>query len=162
MTSRSVSHTSFVIERKLMPPPKVVFQAWSNPDAKRRWSACHALADYRLDFRVGGGETSRVEMPDGTAYLVQSYFLDIVESERILYAYNMQLGETRLSASLVTVLFEPNGAGTRMTFTEQVAFLDGYQDREERLRGTESGLDRLEQELDGVLGHPATSKAIIK
>ena len=42
-----------------------------------------------------------------------------------------------------------------MVFTEQVAFLDGHQDRGERIRGTELGLDRLSLLLQGGLriGH---------
>ncbi|MBR0647545.1 SRPBCC family protein [Plastoroseomonas hellenica] len=151
MMQRSVTHTSFVVTRGLAAPPTAVFRAWSEPEAKRRWSACHAGTEHRLDFRVGGAETSRVAMPDGADYVVEARFLDIVEDVRILYAYSMRKGDTRLSASLVTVLFEPDGAGTRMVFTEQVAFLDGHQDPAERIRGTEEGLDRLRLELSGAM-----------
>jgi len=56
----------------------------------------------------------------------------------------MSFAGTRLSASLVTVTFEPSGKRTRMTFTEQLAILAGGTDaREQRLMGTEEGLDRL-------------------
>lgn len=150
MNARSVIHTSFVVERRLPAPPAAVFRAWSDPEAKRRWSACHAGTEHHLDFRVGGSETSRVAMPDGTLYVVEARFLDIVADARILYAFSMRRGDTPLSASLVTVVFEPEGAGTRMVFTEQVAFLDGHQDPAERIRGTEDGLDRLRLALPGA------------
>jgi hypothetical protein len=39
-----------------------------------------------------------------------------------------------------------------MIFTEQIAFLDGYSDREERIRGTEIGLDKLVLSLEPVDG----------
>jgi hypothetical protein len=67
----------------------------------------------------------------------------------------MHLAETRLSASLATVEFHSADQGTRMVFTEQVAFLDGHLDRGERIRGTELGLDRLSLLLQGGLriGH---------
>lgn len=56
----------------------------------------------------------------------------------------MSFAGTRLSASLVTVTFEPSGKKTRMTFTEPVAILAGGTDaREQQLMGTEEGLDRL-------------------
>jgi len=51
---------------------------------------------------------------------------------------------TRLSASLVTVTFETLGRNTKMTFTEQVAILSGGKvARDQRLLGTEQGMDRL-------------------
>jgi hypothetical protein len=34
-----------------------------------------------------------------------------------------------------------------MTYTEHAAYLDGHDDREQRIHGTESGLDRLALEL---------------
>jgi uncharacterized protein YndB with AHSA1/START domain len=154
VTQRSVSHTSFVIERDFAAPPRTVFRAWSDPDAKRRWSDCHsdmAHRDYSLDFRPGGSEMNRLVTPDGAMHLVQGHFFDIVADERIIYAYHISVGERRLSASLVTVQFEPSRAGTRMVFTEQVVFLDGYEDHGERIRGTREGLDRLELELHGAL-----------
>lgn len=154
MTQRSVAHTSFVIERNFAAPPQIVFRAWSDPDAKRRWSDCHSDMSnrhYSLDFRPGGSEMNRLVTPDGAVHLVQAHFFDIVADERIIYAYDISVGERRLSASLVTVQFEPSRAGTRMVFTEQVAFLDGYEDHGERIRGTKDGLDRLELELQGML-----------
>jgi uncharacterized protein YndB with AHSA1/START domain len=90
-------------------------------------------------------------------------FLDIVADRRIVYVYDMQLDERRLSVSLVTVMFEeaattatrPSKTTTRMTFTEQVTFLDGQGDSDERKEGTEVGLDRLGRLL--APGPPAGS-----
>lgn len=45
--------------------------------------------------------------------------------------------------SLVTVEFVASKRGTRMTYTEPLAYLDGHEDRAERLRGAEEALDRL-------------------
>ena len=46
--------------------------------------------------------------------------------------------------TLVTVVFERDGDGTRMTFTEQVVFFDGHGDLDERREGTEIGLSNLD------------------
>jgi hypothetical protein len=59
----------------------------------------------------------------------------------------MHLDETRISVSLATVELRPAGAGTRLTFTEQVVFLDGYDNAAEREEGTRAGLDNLDAEL---------------
>ena len=48
----------------------------------------------------------------------------------------MHLDDTRISVSLATVELKPARAGTRLIFTEQAAFLDGYNDLAEREEGT--------------------------
>ena len=59
----------------------------------------------------------------------------------------MHLDDTRISVSLATVVFKPARAGTRLIFTEQAVFLDGYNDLAEREEGTRAGLDNLDAEL---------------
>ncbi len=52
------------------------------------------------------------------------------------------------------VVFQAEGRGTKMIFTEQIAFLDGYNDRAERIRGTEIGLDKLVLSLQELRSPP--------
>jgi uncharacterized protein YndB with AHSA1/START domain len=147
MTERSVSHTSFVIERDFPAPPARVFNAWSDPDAKLSWSDCHTDAresEFSMDFRHGGHERYRVRLPDGLLIAVEKVFFDIVPDRRIIFGYDILIGDKRVSASLVTVSFEPSRKGTHMTYTEQLALLDGFTDVEERIHGTKEGFDRLE------------------
>lgn len=139
-------HTSFRIDRKLPALPARVFAAWSRAEAKQAWFSCHddwRNAGYALDFRVGGSEYNEVRDRDGVAHVFRAHFLDIVPDRRIVYAYELLLGERRISVSLVTVAFQPDAGGTLMSFTEQVVFLDGHADDGERREGTEVGLDRL-------------------
>jgi hypothetical protein len=50
----------------------------------------------------------------------------------------------------VTVTFATVGRKTKMTFTEQVAILSGGKAaRDQRLAGTEQGLDRLVEMVEG-------------
>lgn len=147
MTERSASHTSFVIERDFPAPPSRVFFAWSDAEAKLSWSDCHTDAresEFSMDFRHGGHERYRVRLPDGMAISVEKVFFDIVPDQRIIFGYDLVIGEKRVSASLVTVSFEPSSKGTHMTYTEQLALLDGFTDVEERIEGTNEGFDRLE------------------
>lgn len=154
MMQRCASHTSFVIDRLFDAPPDRVFAAWADPAAKRRWSDCHADLpnnEYSLDFRPGGAEILRVVYPDGSVQRVQKRYFDIVLNARIIFGYDIQLDSRRLSVSLVTVQFEPRGSRTRMLMTEYIAYLDGHEDLEERIRGTNEGLDRLDLELKTAL-----------
>jgi uncharacterized protein YndB with AHSA1/START domain len=145
------THTDFVIEREFDAAPDAVFQAWADPQAKQRWSDCHAehTTEYRLDFRPFGHETHQVDYPDGRIQRIEKVFFDIVAAQRIVFAYDIQLDARRLSVSLVTVEFFASRRGTRMVYTEQLTYLDGHEDRAQRLRGTEEGLDRLVLEFSG-------------
>lgn len=139
------THTDFVIEREFNATPEAVFMAWADPQAKRSWSDCHAenTIEYRLDFRPLGHETHHVAFPDGRIQQIEKVFFDIVTARRIVFAYEIRIDSRLLSVSLVTVEFSANRRGTRMVYTEQLAYVDGHEDRDVRLRGTEEGLDRL-------------------
>lgn len=145
-------HTDFVIEREFAATPTAVFQAWADPQAKRRWSDCHAehTTEYHLDFRPFGHETHRVVYPDGRVQHIEKVFFDIEEARRIVFAYDIQIDARRLCVSLVTVEFFASPRGTRMVYTEQLAYLDGHEDLAQRVRGTEEGFERLALALSGT------------
>jgi uncharacterized protein YndB with AHSA1/START domain len=139
------THTDFVIQREFAATPQAVYQAWADPEAKRSWSDCHAehTTEYSLDFKLHGRETHQVNYPDGRIQRIEKVFFDIVPEQRIVFAYDIALDGRRLSVSLVTVEFFASRSGTRMVYTEQLAYLDGHEDRDQRMRGTEEGMDRL-------------------
>lgn len=142
-----VVHTDFTIERRLKTSPQHAFRFWSEVELKSRWNDCHTdwtVLNASFDFRVGGTEHKHWRTPDGQDLTFTAHYLDIVPEKRIIYAYEMSFAGTRISASLVTVTFEPFRDRTQMAFTEQVAILQGGADaRQQRLVGTEQGMDRL-------------------
>jgi uncharacterized protein YndB with AHSA1/START domain len=150
MTTRSTTHAMFVIERMLPAPLARAFQAFANPESKRSWFACHEdwkTVAFELDFRVGGRERNEVVVPNGPRHTFEATYLDIIPDHRIIYAYAMYIDEHRISASLATQVFTAAAGRTKLTFTEQAAFLDGYEGDPDRRRGTELGLDALERWL---------------
>src|SRR3546814_10912582 len=58
----------------------------------------------------------------------------------------MTVGGNRISVSQATMQFEPAGGGTRLVFTEQDAFLDGYDDAGQREAGLRELLESLRSE----------------
>jgi uncharacterized protein YndB with AHSA1/START domain len=147
MLKRSVEHATFVVERTYEVSPGRAFAAWADAEAKARWFI-DSDATLELDFRVGGRERSRGTAPDGNTYSYEAIYQDIVPAERIVFTYEMHLRETRISVSLATVEFTPVGdSGTRLVFTEQGAFLDGYEPPARRADGMGSLLDALGREL---------------
>ena len=146
MNARSTEHTTITIERHFKAPLPRVFSAWVIPEQKQQWFACHGdwkQLDFQLDFRTGGSESNRVASGDGVVHAYQARYIDVVPNERFIYAFDMMLDDVRISVSLATVNFMPTFNGTKMIFTEQVVFLDGYSDNGSRLMGTEIGFDNL-------------------
>lgn len=66
---------------------------------------------------------------------------------RIVSAYTMARGETRISASLATVELLPEGSATKLVYTEQGAFLDGGDQPADREHGCRELLGALGTEL---------------
>lgn len=153
MTEEFTHHATFVIERLYAATPARVFKAFSDPQAKARWFAGPDdwVAGLReADFRVGGRERLSGGPKGGTIHTFDAIYQDIVANERIIYSYDMHLDEKRISVSLATVEFKPAGSGTRLIFTEQGVFLDGYDDAGSREQGTRGLLDKLEAHLQRV------------
>jgi uncharacterized protein YndB with AHSA1/START domain len=96
---------------------------------------------------VGGRERLSGVWPGGKVSAFDGLYHDIVADQRIVYSYAMQLDDVTISVSLATVEFKPAGAGARLIFTEQAAFLDGYDDAGSREQGTGALLDNLGAEL---------------
>ncbi len=149
----SVQHGTFTIEREFAFPPARVFAAWAEPEAKSAWFAGTAdkwkELERRMDFRVGGSERLRGQWVSGPVSDFQAHYHDIVRGRRIVYSYTMHIDERKISVSLATIEFAPAGRGTKLTLTEQGAFLDGYDDAGSRERGTNALIDALGRSLEG-------------
>jgi uncharacterized protein YndB with AHSA1/START domain len=162
MTARSVTHATFVIERVYNTPQARVFAALSDPSEKQHWF--HGPEEwgpdeYSMDFREGGVEVSRGGPPGGPLITYEARFEEIVPGERIISTYVMCHDDTRISVSLATVQLQPEGSGTRLTFTESGAYLDAFDKPGLREHGTAELLDALGAYLvrDVPVPEPATA-----
>jgi uncharacterized protein YndB with AHSA1/START domain len=140
----AVVHNSFTIERTYPSPPARVFSAFADRDLKSRWFGGPEI-EHELDFRVGGHE--RLRNRGGGQAFFESRYHAIVRERRIVFSYDLHLDGAHVSTSLTTVELEPDGAGTRLTFTEQGAFFDGLDDPAGREHGTGGLLDALGEAL---------------
>jgi uncharacterized protein YndB with AHSA1/START domain len=148
--ARSMVHATFKIEKTYPQPPDRVFRAWGRPELKIQWFKGPdewERGTYELDFRIGGREVSKVGPKGGSVHGYEAFYHDIVDNERIVYAYDMYLDDTRISVSLATVSFAPDGTGTRLVFNELGTYLDGYDDAGKREYGTNELLKALGQAL---------------
>jgi uncharacterized protein YndB with AHSA1/START domain len=149
MTQTSVTHGTFTVERTYPVSAHEVFAAWASQDAKDRWfgSGSDFLAktdEYSLDFRVGGLEHFAGSVEDGRTFRYTGITQDIVEDERIVMSYDVLVSGRRISVSIMTVQMAPTERGSKLTITEQGAFLDGLDDNATRKLGATANLDALE------------------
>jgi len=155
MEDRSVTHSTFVIERSYPTTPERVFAAFADPAKKRRWFAegeSHEVEEFQMDFRAGGRELARYRFKDGTpfkgiAFRNDTIYQDIVPNRRLVLASTMTVGDKRISASLATFEFLQTENGTGLIFTHQGAFFEGADGPQMREEGWRKLLQRLEKEL---------------
>lgn len=150
MSDRSIVHDTFTIERTYPAPPARVFAAWADPVAKSRWFGEPGKDNQAevFEFRPGGREYRTGPLDHGGSYSFDVRYYDIVENQRIVYAYEMHLGGKRISVSVATIELEKAGKGTRMIVTEHGAFLDGLDTNAQREGGTKQLLEQLGTELE--------------
>jgi len=151
MTERNIVHGTFNIERTYDAPRSRVWDAFATLEGKQAWfegGGDYALLERIFDFREGGHERTTGRWPNGRVSRFDATYFDIVPQERIVYAYEMHLNETKISVSLATIEFkEIPGGGTRLLLQETGAFLDGYDDAGSREHGTNFLMDRMGESL---------------
>jgi uncharacterized protein YndB with AHSA1/START domain len=148
---RSVVHASFTLTRAYGAPAARVFQAFADEDAKSKWffgPPGWNLIKRVFDFREGGREHLSGRFEDGTVTSFDCTYHDIIENERIIYSYVMEISGRRISVSQASLQFRPDGKDTKLVMTEYGDFLDGYDDAGSRERGTSDLLDKLGKSLE--------------
>jgi uncharacterized protein YndB with AHSA1/START domain len=156
MTERPVIHDTFAIERTYPASPSRVFAAFASKEAKDAWGDTGDLSepgpdagDTEFDFRIGGRERFGMGY-QGTSFRYDALYYDIVPDQRIIYSYEMYANDARISVSVATIEFAATPEGTALTWTEQGAYLDGFDGPEApqlRRGGTAEMLDGLAKYL---------------
>ncbi len=152
MKERSVTHSTFVIERAYPAAPERVFGAFSDPAKKRRWFAEgeeFEMQKFEMDFRAGGRESVRFRAKNGMSFTNETIYQDILPNRHIVFSYTMSLGDRRISSSQATAEFIPDNQGTKLIFTEQAAFFEGADGPKMREDGWRQLLGQLAKEIAG-------------
>lgn len=154
MTLHTAIHKSFVLERVYPHAPARLFNAFKDPAKKARWfvgGEGFIVNGATWDFRVGGWERFKFRFGEkGPPMTNDTVFMEIVENQRIVFAYSMTIGGNPLSVSLTTVEFvaQDGGKKTLLRFSEHDTFLDGNDGLDSRREGTTGLLQSLANELE--------------
>jgi uncharacterized protein YndB with AHSA1/START domain len=155
MTERSVTCSTFTIERTLASSRNQVFAAFADVNLKTRMLASsddeevgEAFAHAEFDFRVGGRERFEFVEEDGRIMKYDALYYDIVPNQRIVYSYEMYADGSRISVSVASIELLESENATTLIWTEQGAFLDGLDTSDLREGGTSWMIDNMAEYFD--------------
>ena len=122
-----VRHETFAETRHLSVDPGAVFCAFADPNRWHRWFKLPGTdAIYEHDFRVGGVDRARSTFRhlDGTEERLEyrSRYIHLIKDEQIAFSYESLVDDVLCWTSLVSVQLDAEREGTRLTWTEQVAY----------------------------------------
>ncbi len=146
----TIAHATIVMERTYSTSAKRVFAAWSDIEARKRWSAPadNIRIEYEAaDFREGGRDVSRCIEPDNADYVATVNYLDVRKDKRIVFAEDVVHGEKRVSAALISVELSPKDGGTHLALTMQIASFDDADMEQGYQFGWSAALDNLAKEF---------------
>jgi uncharacterized protein YndB with AHSA1/START domain len=108
------SDRELVVTRMFDGPPRLVFEAWSNPELFKRWwvprSMGMTLKSCEMDVRTGG--KYRLNFGDGMDFFGR--YIEVAPPSRIVWT-NEEGGE---NGSVTTVTFEDKGGRTLLVMSE--------------------------------------------
>jgi uncharacterized protein YndB with AHSA1/START domain len=159
MKALPLFHGTFAIKRVWAAKPQRIFSAWADPTMKAQWfhGPPNKWSEVRrsMDFRVGGLEVAEGRFNDsGMTTLFEGRYHLIEPGHRLVYVYDLRLSGELHSVTLSSLDLEPDGDRTRVTYTEQIVFMDGQDGIEMRRDGTEGQFERIESMLMQNAIHP--------
>jgi uncharacterized protein YndB with AHSA1/START domain len=131
-------HKTLVFEREIPAPVEKVFAAFADPVARTAWGAPSdtAVVIYdEADFREGGQDCFRCGSRTDPNIHGTTRYLDITANRRVVSSETIVVNGKRLCASLTTLELTPDGGGTRLKSTTQLASFIG----EDMVKGYETG-----------------------
>jgi uncharacterized protein YndB with AHSA1/START domain len=146
----AIAHATIVMERTYSASPARVYRAWSDIEARKRWSTPteNIRIEYEAaDFREGGRDVSRCIEPGNEDYVAVVNYIDLTRDQRIVFAEDVSHGAKRVSAALICVEISPAGAGARLLLTMQIASFDGANMEQGYQFGWNAALDNLAKEF---------------
>jgi uncharacterized protein YndB with AHSA1/START domain len=121
-----------VVVRHFDAPRAAVWKAWTDPEQLKKWWSpkdC-TTPSVTIDVKVGGKLLFCMSMPDGKEVWGTGTFKEVVPMEKLVYADNFADKDGNIVSAdtygmpadfpkdlIVTVVFEDDGQGTKMTLT---------------------------------------------
>jgi uncharacterized protein YndB with AHSA1/START domain len=106
---------TLTLKRTFDVPVKLVWEAWTQPEHIINWWAPKGMKIEVVehDFSVGGKWKYVIPMPDGSEFISDGEYLEIVEFEKIITTASFK---PMTEGVEMQILFEENGDKTNFTF----------------------------------------------
>ena len=139
------SNRTLTLKKVFKAPVRLVWEAWTNPEHVIQWWAPKGMKINvtEHDFRVGGKWKYLMPMPDGSSFISEGQYLEIVPYKKIVTTADFK---PMTEGVELHVLFEEDGDKTNFTFSV-VHATEEYCKQQEKMgfyNGWGSSFDRME------------------
>ena len=143
MSTAAAVKPSLTVKRRFNAAPDKVFAAWTDPEKVKRWMGPGEVKvlSAESDLRSGGRYRWLMQAPDGEQHDVSGVYREVIANEKLVFTWAWKSTPER--ESLVTVTFNPDGAGTLMTLTHEQFFDEDARDRHQY--GWNGAMEKLEK-----------------
>ena len=111
-----ISKRVLTIKKTFQVPRETVWEAWTRPEHIIQWWAPKGMKITVVshEFTVGGKWKYTMPMPDGSEFISEGEYTEIVEPEKIVTTANFR---PMTESVVIHVLFEEKGDKTEFTFS---------------------------------------------
>lgn len=147
-----MDNRTLTIKRTLKAPVQLVWDAWSQPGHIVKWWGPKGMETKvnKQEFKVGGEWNYSMEMPNGSEFIADGIYKEIVELKKIISSANFR---PMTEGVEIQSLFEGKGDETIFTFNV-VHPTEQYCQQQEKMgfmNGWGSVFDRLEDVLSSLV-----------
>ncbi len=147
----NAENRTLTLKKVFNAPVKLIWDAWTQPDHIVQWWAPKGIkvSVIQHDFRVGGKWKYTMPMPDGTEFISEGKYLEIVEFKKIVTTADFK---PMTEGVEMHILFEQIGDSTNFTFSI-IHPSEEYCKQQEKMgfyNGWGSAFDRLEASVTSV------------
>ena len=130
------------VRRTFAAPRQRVFDAWTRPEALKRWAAPGAMTapGAEVDLRVGGSYRIHMSAPDGKEHRVIGVYREVDPPRRLVYTWTWETNPD-VTDSVVTVEFLERGASTEVVLRHEA--LPSVESRDRHAVGWGGCMDKL-------------------
>jgi len=147
-STEEATNRTLTLERTFDAPIELVWQAWSQPEHIANWWGPKGMETKVVlhDFKVGGAWKYVMEMPNGSEFIGEGVYSEIVELEKIISSADFK---PMTEGVEIRALFESAEGQTKFTF-KVVHATEEYCKQQEQMgfyNGWSSTFDRLHEYL---------------
>jgi uncharacterized protein YndB with AHSA1/START domain len=146
-------------------PRERVYKAWTDPKQVARWFPPEGFTApvCELDVRVGGKIRIDMKGPEGEPFKGQIFpgrgvYREVVPNERLAFTMAPEIGDRVLPTVVMTVLFEDQGAKTKLTIHQTLETVEDYEEMVKT--GMREGIAESLGKLAGVLSGRSSDRGV--